>query len=117
MVFKTTLEQTNNCYSTILMTHPPLVGPALHLHPHGAETFYVIEGSYIFTLDGKIIETEKGDFVVIPKNIPHKYKSGENGGQIVVLNACWRCNSKCGRANCVLPNRFSAICRSDWRAG
>ena len=84
MVFKTNLAQSNNAYSTILMTHPPLVGPALHLHPNGIETFFVVEGNYQFNLDGKIIDAVKGDFVVIPENIPHKYNSGENGGSILV---------------------------------
>ncbi len=84
MVFKANLDQTNNSYSTILMTHPPLVGPALHLHPNGSETFFVIEGSYQFNLDGKLIDAVKGDFVLIPKNVPHKYSSGQNGGKILV---------------------------------
>lgn len=84
MVFKTTLEQTNNNYSTILMIHPALVGPALHLHPYGPETFFVIEGEYTFTLNEKTIEASKGDFIFIPQNAPHKYKSGSNGGQVLV---------------------------------
>jgi quercetin dioxygenase-like cupin family protein len=63
MVFKTRLEETNNAYSTILMTHPPSVGPALHLHPDGAETFFILKGDYIFTLNEKIIEAKEGDFV------------------------------------------------------
>lgn len=84
MVFKTTLAETNNSYSTILMTHPPLVGPALHLHPHGQETFYVLEGEYTFTLNGKDIQATKGDFIIIPSNAPHKYKSGQTGGQMLV---------------------------------
>jgi quercetin dioxygenase-like cupin family protein len=84
MIFKTTLAETNNQYSTILMTHPPLVGPALHLHPNGQETFFIIEGNYTFTLNGEAIEASKGDFVIIPPNAPHKYKSGKTGGQILV---------------------------------
>lgn len=84
MVFKVKLDQSDNSYSTILMTHPPLVGPALHLHPHGAETFFVVEGNYQFNLNGEIINAIKGDFIYIPKNVPHKYNSGENGGQILV---------------------------------
>jgi len=84
MVFKTTLEQTNKQYSVILMTHPSSVGPALHIHPNGPETFFVLEGNYTFILNGKTIEATKGDFVFIPQNAPHKYKSGLNGGQILV---------------------------------
>lgn len=33
-------------YSLIEMVHPPTVGPALHIHPTGAEAFYVLEGAY-----------------------------------------------------------------------
>lgn len=50
MLFKTTLSQTNNVYSTILVTNPPGVGPALHLHPNGPESFYILEGEYTFVL-------------------------------------------------------------------
>jgi quercetin dioxygenase-like cupin family protein len=84
MVFKTTLKETNNSHSTILMTHPPLVGPALHLHPQGVETFYILKGDYVFTLNNTTIEARKGDFVLIPKDTPHKYKSGSKGGQMLV---------------------------------
>ncbi|MEO6304254.1 MAG: cupin domain-containing protein [Bacteroidia bacterium] len=84
MVFKTQLQQTNNTHSTILMTHPPLVGPALHLHPDGPETFFIVEGDYQFNLNGELIDAVKGDFVYIPQNVPHKYNSGKNGGKILV---------------------------------
>ncbi|MBA3679853.1 MAG: cupin domain-containing protein [Bacteroidetes bacterium] len=84
MIFKVNLEQSDNAYSTILMIHPPLVGPALHMHPNGVETFFVIEGDYEFNLNGQLINAKKGDFVYIPKNVPHKYNSGKNGGTILV---------------------------------
>jgi quercetin dioxygenase-like cupin family protein len=83
MVFKTTLEQTNNQYSIILMTHPSSIGPAF-IHPDGPESFFVLEGNYTFTLNDKTIEATKGDFVFIPQNAPHKYKSGVTGGQVLV---------------------------------
>lgn len=84
MVFKTMLEETDQAYSTILMTHPPSVGPALHLHPEGPETFFIVEGDYTFTLDGSVLEASKGDFICIPKNTPHTYKTGSRGGQVLV---------------------------------
>jgi quercetin dioxygenase-like cupin family protein len=86
MVFKTKLEQTNNIYSTILMTHPALFGSALHLHPNGFETFFILDGDYTFALASQIIQATKGDFVYIPQNAPHKYKSDAYGGQILVTS-------------------------------
>ncbi len=84
MVLKTPAGENNAGYLQLLMTHPPYIGPGLHIHPSGPETFLVVEGTYTFTLEEKIIETAKGDFVFIPQNIPHKYNAGENGGQLLV---------------------------------
>ncbi len=84
MVFKATLAQTHDQYATILMTHPPLAGPALHQHPDGVETFYIVEGNYDFVLGGDNIPAEKGDFILIPKGVPHQYKSGPQGGKVLV---------------------------------
>jgi quercetin dioxygenase-like cupin family protein len=84
MIFKATLDTTDDVYTTILMEHPPLVGPALHVHPNGVETFYVLKGNYVFTLNETTIEATEGDFVLIPRNEPHKYRSGAEGGQMLV---------------------------------
>jgi len=84
MVFKTMLNQNDNRSSTILVTNPPGVGPALHLHPNGPETFYILDGNYTFTLSGKTIEASRGDFIFVAKNEPHKYKSGPGGGTMLV---------------------------------
>jgi quercetin dioxygenase-like cupin family protein len=84
MLLKTPMSEKNAGYLQLLMTHPPHIGPGLHIHPKGPETFLVIEGSYTFTLGEKEIETTKGDFVFIPQNISHKYIAGENGGQLLV---------------------------------
>jgi quercetin dioxygenase-like cupin family protein len=84
MVLKTPAGEHNGGYLQLLMTHPPHIGPGLHIHPTGPETFLVVEGSYTFTLGEKIIKTTKGDFVFIPQNIPHKYNAGEHGGQLLV---------------------------------
>jgi quercetin dioxygenase-like cupin family protein len=84
MVLKTPSEENNAGYLQLLMTHPPYIGPGLHIHPSGPETFLVVEGTYTFTLGENIIETTKGDFVFIPQNIPHKYNAGEHGGQLLV---------------------------------
>ncbi len=84
MAIKATLAQTQAQYTTILMWHPPLIGPALHFHPHGPETFYVLEGSYTFILNGQVIEAKQGDFIFIPQHAPHKYVSGPRGGKVLV---------------------------------
>jgi quercetin dioxygenase-like cupin family protein len=84
MILKTPLNENNGGYLQLLMTHPPHIGPGLHIHPNGPETFLVVDGSYTFTLGENTIEAIKGDFVFIPQNIQHKYNACDNGGQLLV---------------------------------
>ena len=47
--------------------HPPNLGPALHIHPKGSETFYIVEGDYEFILNRKSV-TGKTEDVSSSKN-------------------------------------------------
>lgn len=48
------------------------VGPSLHVHPYD-EVFIVREGSALFTVGGEPITAHRGDVVLGPANVPHKY--------------------------------------------
>ena len=76
MTMKVVGEQTDGAYSLIEMLHPPDVGPALHIHPRGAEAFYVLDGSYTIRSGDQVHTATSGDFVFIPKGVPHSYQSG-----------------------------------------
>ncbi len=86
MTVKVSEEQSEGAYSLIEMVHPPNVGPALHIHPKGAEAFYVLEGEYTIHCGEDVYTANVGDFVFIPKGIPHNYHSGANGGKVLVLS-------------------------------
>jgi quercetin dioxygenase-like cupin family protein len=62
------------------------LGPALHTHPKGSETFYIIDGDYRFILDGKSIEGIPGDTIFVPKETPHRFKVGSRGGHAIVIS-------------------------------
>ena len=47
--------------------HPPYLGPALHMHPMGPETFYIIEGEYEFMLGEKSLMGKSEDTIYVPK--------------------------------------------------
>jgi len=85
MTVKVSGEVSDVTYSLIEMLHPPDVGPALHIHPTGAEAFYVQEGLYRIQCGGKTYTTNPGGFVFIPKGVPHNYISGSKGGKVLVL--------------------------------
>ncbi len=85
MTVKVSDEQSEGLYSLIEMLHPPNIGPALHVHPKGAEAFYVLEGTYAICSGEDRYEASPGDFVFIPKGVAHNYHSGEQGGKVLVL--------------------------------
>jgi quercetin dioxygenase-like cupin family protein len=83
---KVLTSETNGSYTILDVIHPPNVGPALHMHPKGSETFYIIEGDYEFILDEKSLTGEPGDVIFVPKGTPHRFVVGYKGGHALVIS-------------------------------
>ncbi|MCT7374792.1 cupin domain-containing protein [Chelativorans salis] len=49
-------------------------GPRLHTHPY-PETFIVRRGHARFTVEGKAIDAEAGQILVVPAGAPHKFEN------------------------------------------
>ena len=84
MTFKVSPSQTNDNYMICETELPPGANVEPHSHPE-AETFYVLDGEFTFTIKG--IEGErkgkKGAFVSVPPYITHNFKNnGETKGKI-----------------------------------
>jgi len=45
----------------------------LHKHPDADHSLMVLEGRVKVQIGDKQFESDKGDFISVPKNIPHKY--------------------------------------------
>jgi quercetin dioxygenase-like cupin family protein len=80
-----TTEQSEGRYGVIEMMHPPHVGPASHIHPLGAETFYVIEGTYTFHSNDTSQEVLPGQSFSVPAGVEHRYRVGAAGGKLLVI--------------------------------
>ena len=76
---------TAGAYSLIEMIHPPNVGPALHVHPRGPESFFIIDGSYTFVRGSDTITLVAGQAISIPAGTPHRYTVGSTGGRAIVI--------------------------------
>jgi quercetin dioxygenase-like cupin family protein len=60
-------------------------GPPLHVHPF-EESFYILDGSFIFELDGVAHIAAPGDFVHIPANVPHVFQNtSDRDGRYLIL--------------------------------
>lgn len=84
MTIKVSERDPDGRYSLIKMSHLANSGPALHVHPNSPEAYYVLEGEYVIHFGENIRNAYAGDFVFIPKDIPHKYRSGPSGGKLIV---------------------------------
>lgn len=82
VTYKVASAETDNAYFCFEVSTTPGFGPPLHHHEY-RELFYVLEGSYEFTIerDGELetIAGGPGTAIAIPPNVPHTFKnaSGE----------------------------------------
>ncbi len=84
MTIRAVTEETGT-YALIDMRHPPNVGPALHIHPRGPESFFILEGIYTFYRNDEVVTVHAGLSIAIPTGIPHRYTSGPQGGRVLVI--------------------------------
>ena len=60
-------------------------GPPLHVHPF-EESFYILEGSFVFEIDGVAHNATPGDFVHVPGNVPHVFQNTtDRDGRYLIL--------------------------------
>jgi mannose-6-phosphate isomerase-like protein (cupin superfamily) len=86
MTIKSLTSETGGIYTILYAVHPPNVGPALHLHPQGNECFYIVKGRYNFVLENQMIDAILGNLIVVPKNTPHKFTVGNEGGEVLIIS-------------------------------
>ncbi|WP_421980836.1 cupin domain-containing protein [Roseibium sp.] len=66
--------QSNGAMSIIETENAPGFGPPLHRHPE-TEIFRVLEGRYLYEIDGKRFYAETGDVVTIPGGSVHAFRN------------------------------------------
>jgi quercetin dioxygenase-like cupin family protein len=67
-------DSGGSCF--ILEAHVPVGGgPPLHAHLAEEETFYLVEGSLILTVDGRDQPMCAGQSVLVPRGVPHTYRN------------------------------------------
>ncbi len=79
-----TSEQTEGRYSLIEQLMPQGAAPPPHVHPYGAEAFYLLEGEITYRAGNDTLDAAAGDFVVIPRNTVHSFEV--KNGSARVLN-------------------------------
>ena len=58
-------------------------GPPLHTHRNQTEIFHIIDGNFVFSVDGELFELGAGGSAVVPKGAIHAFRNiGEVAGRI-----------------------------------
>jgi quercetin dioxygenase-like cupin family protein len=63
-------------FGVMEVTQPPGVATPLHVHRNESEAFYVLEGSIAYEGGGELFLLGEGDFLHLPKDVPHRFRIG-----------------------------------------
>ena len=70
----TTTAQTGGIHFVLDCTEKPGGGPPLHIHETEEEYFFVTEGEFTFSIDGKITKAKAGESAFVPRGKVHCFK-------------------------------------------
>jgi mannose-6-phosphate isomerase-like protein (cupin superfamily) len=57
----------------VITIKPHRDGPELHVHDEEDDSFYMLEGELVFTVDGDEVVAGPGTFVLVPPGVPHTF--------------------------------------------
>ena len=77
---------TNGSYAIMEAVTPPQGGPPLHRHSREDESFYVMEGDFVFEIDGEKIPASSGCTLFAPRGTAHTFQNvGKTSGRVLVV--------------------------------
>jgi quercetin dioxygenase-like cupin family protein len=77
--------QTNGAFAVAEFRGPQGSWTVPHIHRGLEESFYVLEGTFGFTLGDREVEAKQGAFVLVPRGTPHIMRAGPGGGALLTL--------------------------------
>lgn len=67
-------SETNGAFSLIKNVMRKGFEPPLHIHTREDESNFILKGEILFTVGDRTIHARAGDYVHLPKNVPHTFK-------------------------------------------
>lgn len=84
-VIKATAGDTAGQLTVVEVTESPGAEAPLHVHHRDDEAFWILEGDVIFEVGDLTIEAHTGDFVLAPRDIPHRFTVGTTGCRMLFI--------------------------------
>lgn len=81
----TTSDQTNGAFAVGEFSGGEGPWTVPHVHQHTAESFYVLDGAFTFTLGADDLEAGPGSFVRVPPGTRHELRAAAGGGRLLTL--------------------------------
>ncbi|MGZ4812003.1 MAG: cupin domain-containing protein [Terriglobales bacterium] len=86
IVIKLGHADTDGSYAIMESVTPPQGGPPLHRHSREDESFYVIDGNFVFEVDGEEIPAGPGCTLFAPRGTAHTFQNvGNTTGRLLVI--------------------------------
>jgi mannose-6-phosphate isomerase-like protein (cupin superfamily) len=86
VTIKVTGADSAGAFTMIETVTPPDAGPPLHRHMREEETFFVLEGSFVFHVGDRRIMAGQGSLLVAPRGVPHRFVNvGSSPGRLLVI--------------------------------
>jgi quercetin dioxygenase-like cupin family protein len=82
---KATAADTGGLMSIVDVTEPPGMEAPLHVHHRDDEAFWILEGEVTFEVGDTTIEAGAGDYVLGPRDIPHRFTVGDRGCRMLFI--------------------------------
>lgn len=83
-IFLATGRETNDQFALIEIQVRKGLEPPPHIHTKEDEIYYLLEGEVQFVADKEEHFLKPGDFIYLPKNIPHHWKLQSDTARILV---------------------------------
>ena len=84
-VIKASAADTGGQMAIIEITEPPNAAAPLHVHHREDEAFWILEGSATFEVGDQTIEAGPGDYLLGPRDIPHRFTTGPEGCRMLFI--------------------------------
>jgi quercetin dioxygenase-like cupin family protein len=84
-VVKATAADTGGQMTILEITEPPDSAAPLHVHHREDEAFWILDGSATFEVGDQTMEARTGDYLLGPRDIPHRYTTGPHGCRMLFI--------------------------------
>jgi quercetin dioxygenase-like cupin family protein len=78
-------NETNGNQSLMKITVQRGAEPPAHTHSREDEAYFILAGSITYTIGEDIITVNQGEYVYLPKNVPHKFAVVSEKAEVLML--------------------------------